>query len=742
MPKSESGRGHGAEISAYDNGYCRHRHTVKFCQMVVSKPENHDNGAEQADIVAAARDFVAALPSRPGLEQAVQDGQAIAAIVASLGLPPDVVAAVHLYPLVRDGIIDDDDLNNSTLASLSQVVWGLVRLGRFSLPPDWQPGEALAVQQSEALRKMLLAVVSDVRLVLVRIAEQLHRMRSAKTASAAEKQALSTETREIYAALANRLGVWQLKWELEDLAFRYMEAETYAQIAGALKEKREEREAFIEAVKGILRRELQAAGVEAEVTGRPKHIYSIWRKMQRKDRGLESLFDIRALRILVNDVKDCYAALGVVHNLWSYLPGEFDDYIANPKENDYRSLHTAVIGPQGKTLEVQIRSFDMHRQAELGVAAHWRYKEGGGTPAAFDQKIRFLRQLLDPGSDSGDLLDQIRDDLFEDRVYAVSPKGDVVELPAGATPLDFAYHVHTQVGHRCRGAKVNGRIVALTYKVQNGDKIEIITGSQPQPSRDWLSPRLGYLAGSRSRAKVRNWFRHQDRDQHLRQGREILERELARLNVRDVATDTIAAQLKFSNTDTLCVALGAGDVTSAAVATALQQMRGIDTARTLKRRRPARRKTGEAEGVAVSGVGDLMCNFARCCRPVPPEPITGYITQGRGVSIHRKDCGNFLGLNKRHPERIIEVDWGRSESATYPVDLTLRAYDRSGLIRDISTILADESANVTNLSSKTDKKTLETVMEISVEIRDLPTLSTTIARLEQLPNVIGVQRRS
>jgi GTP pyrophosphokinase len=710
--------------------------------MVVSKPENHNNGAEQAQIVAAAREFVAALPARPGLDQAIGDGEAIAAIVGSLGLPHDVVAAVHLYPLVRDGFVDETNLNNSGLSSLYKLILGMVRLGRFSLPTDWQPGEALAVQQSEALRKMLLAVVSDVRLVLVRIAEQLHRMRSAKSASATEKLALSTETREIYAALANRLGVWQLKWELEDLAFRYTEADTYAEIAHALKEKREEREAFIEDVKSILRRELRAAGVEAEVTGRPKHIYSIWRKMQRKDRGLESLFDIRAVRILVNDIKDCYAALGVVHNLWSYLPGEFDDYIANPKENDYRSLHTAVIGPQGKTLEVQIRSFEMHRQAELGVAAHWRYKEGGGTPAAFDQKIRFLRQLLDPGNDSGDLLDQIRDDLFEDRVYAVSPKGDVVELPSDATPLDFAYHVHTQVGHRCRGAKVNGRIVPLTYRIQNGDTIEIITGSQPQPSRDWLSPRLGYLAGSRSRAKVRSWFRQQDRDQHLRQGREILERELARLNVRDVATELVAAQLKVDTPDALYVALGAGDLTPAAVATALQHIRGVDTGKSIKRRQPARRKTGETEGVAVSGVGDLMCNFARCCRPVPPEPISGYITQGRGVSIHRQDCGNFLGLQRRCPERIIEVDWGRSESATYPVDLTLRAYDRSGLIRDISTILADEAANVTDLSSKTDKQTLETVMEIGVEIRDLPTLSTAIARLEQLPNVISVQRRS
>ena len=710
--------------------------------MAVSKPENHDNGTEQVNIVAATRLRVEALGSRPGLEASIGDGRDIAAIVASLGLPDDVVAAVHVYPLVRDGFVSENYNDDKLLGSLSRIVGGLLRLGQFSLPADWQPGEALAVQQSEALRKMLLAVVSDVRLVLVRIAEQLHRLRSAKNATDTEKQALALETREIYAALANRLGVWQLKWELEDLAFRYAEPDTYRSIARALKESRVEREAFIDGVRTTLQAELEAAGIEAEISGRPKHIYSIWRKMRRKDRGLDSLFDIRAVRVLVNDIKDCYAALGVVHNLWSYLPGEFDDYIANPKDNDYRSLHTAVIGPQGKTVEVQIRSHEMHRQAELGVAAHWRYKEGGGAPEAFDQKIRLLRQLLEPAGDSGDLLDQIRDDVFEDRVYAVSPKGDVVELPANATPLDFAYYVHTQVGHRCRGAKVNGRIVPLTYKVQNGDQIEIITGSQPQPSRDWLSAQLGYLASARSRAKVRNWYRQQDKDQHLRQGREILERELSRLNVRDVATDTIAAQLKQRNADALCVALGAGDLTAASIATALQHLRGVDQPKILRRRKTSRQKPAKPKGLEVSGVGDLMCNFARCCRPVPPEAIVGYITQGRGVSIHRQDCGNFLGLNQRNPERVMEVNWGSSDSATYPVELTLRAYDRSGLIRDISTILADESVNVTDLSSHTDKRTLETVMDLSVEIRDLPTLSTTIARLEQLPNVISVRRKS
>ena len=589
---------------------------------------------------------------------------------------------------------------------------------------------------------MLLAVVSDVRLVLVRIAEQLFRMRQAKHAPPEEQRAIAVETREIYSALANRLGVWQLKWELEDLAFRYLEPDTYANIARALNEKRTEREQFIEQVKATLQAELVSQGVKAEISGRPKHIYSIWRKMQRKDSGLDDLYDIRAVRVLVDDVKGCYAALGAAHNLWSYLPGEFDDYIANPKDNDYRSLHTAVIGPEGKTVEVQIRSFDMHRQAELGVAAHWRYKEGGGSTAAFDQKIRFLRQLLEPTGGGEDLLAQLRDDVFEDRVYAVSPKGDVVELPAHATPLDFAYHVHTQVGHRCRGAKVNGRIVPLTYTVQNGDKIEIITGTQSQPSRDWLSPQLGYLAGARSRAKVRNWFRHQDRDQHQRQGRDILDRELSRLNVRDVATDEIARRLKHKNTDALCVSLGAGDLTSAAIATALQQLRGTELPDKIRPRRAPRRKDRKSDAIAVSGVGDLLCNFARCCRPVPPEPIIGYITQGRGVSIHRQDCGNFLGLNQRHPERIIEVGWGDSESATYPVDLTLRAHDRTGLLRDISTVLADEKASVTDLKSHTDRKSMQTVMDISVEISDLPTLSTAITRLEQIPNVVSVTRRA
>jgi GTP pyrophosphokinase len=710
--------------------------------MSASKHETSINSGEQADILGIVDDLIAALPSSVACAAATSEGRDIDTIVASLGLPDDVRAAVRLCPFVREEFIDYKTLENNNLSDLSRLIRELLQLASFELPQEWVPGQALAERQSEALRKMLLAVVSDIRLVLARIAEQLYRLRQAKKAPRNVQQTLAIETREIYAALASRLGVWQIKWELEDLAFRYLDPDTYLSIAKALKEKRGEREDFIEGVTTHLQQELAGESIAGEISGRPKHIYSIWRKMQRKDRGLETLYDIRAVRILVDDVANCYAALGVVHNLWSYLPGEFDDYIANPKDNDYQSLHTAVIGPDGKTLEIQIRTRDMHRQAELGVAAHWRYKEGGGAPAAFDQKIQFLRQLLEPAGDGSDLLDQIRDDVFEDRVYAISPKGDVVELPANATPLDFAYHVHTQVGHRCRGAKINGRIVPLTHKIENGDQVEIITGSQPQPSRDWLSPKLGYLAGSRSRAKVRNWFRGLDRDEHLRHGREILDRELVRLGVRDVASEEIAKRLKQKNSDTLLVALGAGDMTAASIATALQKMRGTEIPRPVRQKRSQKHKENKANGIAVSGIGDLMCNFARCCRPVPPEAITGYITQGRGVTIHRQDCGNVLGLYQRYPERTIEVDWGSSESATYPVDLTLRAFDRTGLLRDITMVLADENANILEVKTIAQEDSMESLLHLSIEIPDLPTLSTAVTRLEQLPNVVSVKRKT
>jgi GTP pyrophosphokinase len=717
--------------------------------MITTEQENRHLSSDPDDIVTVTRQWISTHPVCATTPQRAE-GEAVASILEQLGLSRPLLAAAAVHPLLRDGLLRSDDLASTRLAELSDIVSGLDQLGRVSLPPDWRPGEVLATSQSEALRRMLLAMASDVRLVLIRIAEQLYRLRAARDAPREQQRTLAIETREIFAPLANRLGVWQLKWELEDLSFRYLEPETYTRIVRALNEKRTEREAAIENVRKVFAAELAANGVNALVSARPKHIYSIWRKMKRKDSGLEHIFDIRAVRILVENLSDCYAALGVVHNRWSYLSGEFDDYIANPKENRYRSLHTAVIGPGNQVVEVQIRTHEMHREAELGVAAHWRYKEGGYPKAAFDQKIQFLRQLLEPAhpdgdgdSDGdGDLLERIRGDIFEDRVYALSPKGDVVEMPAGATPLDFAYHVHTQVGHRCRGAKVNGRIVPLTYKVQNGDKIEIITGKEPQPSRDWVSPQNGYLAAARSRVKVRNWFRQQDKDQNRSQGRDILDRELARLNIRDLATDAIANELKLLNTEALCVALGAGDVTSTAVANAVQRLRKevVETPAPAKRRR--RRKGVANEQVEIRGVGDLLCTLARCCRPVPPEEIVGYITKGRGVGIHRHDCKNFRNLYSRHPERVIEVDWLDPSDENYAAELVLQAYDRQGLLRDVSSVLADEKVSIDSIQTSTDKQRMQARMELKFLVPGLAALSSIIGRLEQLPNVTSVRRKS
>ena len=707
--------------------------------MMSSAPEKNVSKSNDDALVSAARGFLRRVPASEGAKAAIVQGEAILKIVQPLELSQRLQATILVYPLLRD---ETPDFAGTDIEELQEPAAQLVQLGRFSLSDDWQPGEALASQQSETLRKMLLSVVSDPRLILIRIAEQLDRMRHAKCAPDSEQKRLAIETREIYAPLANRLGVWQLKWELEDLAFRYLEDETYRFIAKSLNEKRREREQFIEKICATLRVELQTEGITAEVNGRPKHIYSIWRKMQRKEGGIEQIFDVRAVRIFVHDVAQCYAALGVVHRLWAYLPGEFDDYIANPKKNDYESLHTAVIGPNGKTLEVQIRTYDMHQHAELGVAAHWRYKEGSRAGAAFDRKINYLRQLLDPSNSESDLLDQIREDVLEDRVYAVSPKGDVVELTDNATPLDFAYHVHTQVGHRCRGAKVNGRIVPLTYKIRNGDKIEIITGKHAQPSRDWLNPQLGYLASARSRTKLRNWFRQQDRDQNQKQGRDILDRELHRLSARDIPFEDIARQMKASSAESLCVALGAGDVTGAAIARAVQLLRPTEPAEKLRRSAKNKKASSASNQIIVQGVGDLMCSFARCCNPVPPENIGGYITRLRGVSIHREDCGNFLHLNAASPERVIEVSWGDAADASYPADLLIEAYDRQGLLRDISNVLADEKVAVTALRTKSDKQRMEAIMDLSVSVSGLPALSRVISRLEQLPNVMTVRRKT
>jgi len=709
---------------------------ARASQKPVAKERQAD--ADEA-LVDAARRFTETFDGRQAATARTQASDLLD-MLEPFALRAELKASVLLYPLVREELCNPSKLP-TPLTDLKALVGDLLQLGRFTLPEEWRPGEALATHQSEALRKMLLAAVADPRLVLVRIAEQLQRLRAAKSTPARQVRT-AVETREIYAPLASRLGVWQLKWELEDLAFRFLEPATYKQIARALNEKRTERETFIESTCAELAADMEVAGIVATINGRPKHIYSIWRKMQRKDHDLERIFDIRAVRVFVDDVAQCYAALGVVHHRWSYLPGEFDDYIANPKDNNYQSLHTAVIGPGGRTLEVQIRTHEMHRHAELGVAAHWRYKEGAAPGGAFDRKIGYMRQMLEPSERDSDLLEQVRDDVLEDRVYAVTPRGDVVDLPVGATPLDFAYHVHTQVGHRCRGAKVNGRIVPLTHRVENGDAVEIITGTNPQPSRDWLSPRLGYLAASRSRTKVRNWFREQDREQNARHGRDILERELGRLSAKDQALDGIAGQLRFKDVDSLCVALGAGDVSAAAVAGAVQALRGVDHEAPLRTRRHTPKKAGASGHIAIQGIDDLMCNFARCCRPVPPEAIVGYITQTRGVSIHRATCGNLRNLGARQPQRVVDVSWGDSGDAQYTAELTVHAYDRQGLLRDVSVVLSDEHASIESVDTRKDRKALQAILELAVVVPNLPALSRVMSRLEALPNVTSVRRRA
>ncbi len=626
------------------------------------------------------------------------------AALAQLQADDDVLLAALLVPLRQGGLIDESRALELCGEPAVHLARELERVGDSGIPPGWNPGQHLRPEQAEGLRKLLLALASDVRLVLIRLALQLVRMRGMKSAPETELRRAALEAQEIYAPLANRLGIWQFKWELEDLAFRFSAPEEYKRIAGWLKSKRAEREQYIEDVKRELSRELDQLGIRGEVTGRPKHIYSIWRKMQRKSLQFDQVMDVLAVRVMVDTISECYAALGIVHGLWQYIPGEFDDYIATPKGNNYRSLHTAVIGPGKLPLEVQIRTREMHEHAELGVAAHWQYKEGRKVEASFQQKMVWLRQLLEPAQREGvepDLLAGLQAEVFEDRVFALSPKGEVVDLPRGATPLDFAYQVHTNLGHRCRGARVNGRMVTLDYKLSNGDTVEIIPSKQPHPSRDWLLPQLGFLASPRSRAKVRGWFRKQDEAQNREQGRQMLERELDRLGVRAPPLPEILGDLGLANSDALYQGLGEGDITLAQVAGAVHRRlhERQEVQRGPRLAKPAAH--GGSTGMVIDGVGDLLSTIARCCRPVPPEEILGYITIGRGVSIHRANCPNLVRLREVNPERVLTVDWGRpSAERTFPVAIVIDAYDRRGLVRDISGVLADEHISIEAMNSR------------------------------------------
>jgi GTP pyrophosphokinase len=666
----------------------------------------------------------------------------VAEIVRALDADDDVVIAAMIQPLLDGGYIDQTGAEKRFGKEAARLARALSQLGQFGLPADWTPDRGLEAAQAEALRKMLLAMIGDVRLVVVRLAEQLQKMRSAKDVGTTRQRKLAIETREVYAPLANRLGVWQVKWELEDLAFRYLEPLQYKHIASALKTRRSERERYIEELKTLLQSEMRSAGIEAVIDARPKHIFSIWRKMQVKQLAFEQLMDIRAARVLVGSIAECYAALGVVHSLWQFIPGEFDDYIATPKDNLYRSIHTAVIGPGGEPVEIQIRTHEMHANSERGVAAHWRYKEGGRSNQAYERKINELRSLLAPteGTEgSRDFLDRVRVDLFQDRVYVLSPKGEIVDVPVGGTPLDFAYQVHTDLGHRTRGAKVNGRMVPLDYRLKNSETVEIITAKTPQPSRDWLSTQSGFLASPRHRNKVRAWFRKQDTSQNKTEGRAMLERELQRLGEKSPPIADLLRELALDSTDSLHEALGLGEVSAAQVAGAMQRL--LHARQAPPEHPPAREASLRAPDIEVQGIGDLLSTYARCCKPVPPEPIVGYITVGRGVSIHSQACANLARLKIKSPARVLAVDWDEMGRSDFPVDIEVHAFDRRGLVRDVSAALADEKISIQGMTTVTDKRDNIVRMRIGISIAGLPQLSNVLTRIVQLPNVISARRK-
>ena len=609
----------------------------------------------------------------------------------------ELATAVLAKPAVGLPGITPEKLARLIGSPAAETALALVRLGELGLPRDWSPTQGLDSRQAETLRKMLLAVVSDPRLVLARLAEQLVELRHARALPPEERERLAVETRAVFAPLANRLGVWQLKWELEDLAFRYLDADEYRHIAAALNERRADRERYIEELCTSLQAEMRKAGINAEVYGRPKHMYSIYRKMQRKHLAFDQLFDVRAVRVVVSSIPECYAALGVVHGLWHYIPGEFDDYVATPKGNFYRSIHTAVIGPGGKSVEVQIRTREMHEHAELGVAAHWTYKEGGARNAQYERKIEWVRKLLEPQdtpSDENDrnFLERMRTELFEDRVYALTPKGEVIDLPQGATPLDFAYQIHTSLGHRCKGAKVNGRIVPLTYTLKNGEIVEVIAGKLESPSRDWLAPEQGYLGSPHSRTKVRAWFRKQE----------------------EATQPPVAASVAAAPT-----------VVEPVVAPVV--------------RRRARRAVGGAP-VDIEGVGDLPTTLARCCAPLRPQPIAGYVTLGRGVTIHRADCPSLARMRASRPERVLQVEWASDSAEGLVVQISVTAYDRRGLVRDVTDVLALERLSIEAMTTTTDRDAGTAHVLATVSVTDLEQLARLLRRLAGVPNVTHARR--
>jgi GTP diphosphokinase / guanosine-3',5'-bis(diphosphate) 3'-diphosphatase len=698
---------------------------------------------------------------------------AVAIILAEMHVPPDVIAAGLLHDTVEDTEITLHDLRRDfgdEIANLVDGVTKLTQLPRVSRgdqhPEDvireeeqrqiaerrGIPDPELAAEQmarsrkhdlvSETLRKTFIAMGDDVRVVLIKLADRLHNMRTLGYMPVSKRKRIAQETMDIFAPLANRLGIWQMKWELEDLAFRYIDPEKYKEIATHLAERRNDREREMEEITKKLQALSAEVGTKAEITGRPKHIYSIYKKMVRKGVQFEMIHDVRGVRILVPDVQACYSMLGVIHTRWRPIPGQFDDYIAVPKDNFYQSLHTAVVYDDGKTLEVQIRTSEMDQNAELGIAAHWRYKEGVARDDAFERRILWFRSLMEwrqDIKDAGEFVAGLKSDVFEDRVYVFTPKGDIIDLPAGSTPLDFAYHVHTDIGHRCRGAKVNGKLVSLDYQLKTGEQVEILTAKRGGPSRDWLNPNQGVVRTQRAKAKIRNWFVKQAREQNINQGRQLLDRELHRLGIGEVNQELLARSLENRSVDDMLIALGTGDITMTRLDSQLLYEEEDDEGLKFGSRTGVETEIQSHDTIAVVGLKGLLTTIAKCCNPVPGDDIIGYITRGRGATVHRKDCPNILRLRER--ERLVKVSWGEPKR-TYPVSVCVKAYDRDGLIRDITNLISNEGINMNQVQvGVTQKKKLNVaVFDLVLEVREIDQLMRVLTRIETLPNVLEAIR--
>ena len=707
---------------------------MELAEQLIEKIRAYAPDAD-LDLIRRAYEVAArahASQTRATGEPYVEHAVAVADILADLQLEAEPLAAALLHDVPEDTTVTLKDVRAQFGDEVAKLVDGVTKLALMREMSRSREG-ALAEAQAENLRKVFLATVDDIRVIMIKLADRLHNMRTL-FGLAEEKQArIAQETLDIYAPLANRLGIWELKWQLEDLALRYLDPDQYQEIANLLAEKREEREQYIARVIKVLRSRLEAEGIEADISGRPKHIYSIYRKMQEKDRDFEEIYDVRGVRVLLDDIRDCYAVLGIVHGMWRPIPGQFDDYIASPKDNLYQSLHTAVIGPEGRPLEIQIRTWEMHRVAEYGIAAHWRYKEHTKRDLSLEAKIAWLRQVSEwrqDVTDAHEFVESLKSDVLPERVYVFTPKGDIVDLPQGATPVDFAYYIHTEIGHRCRGAKVNGRLVPLNTKLRTGEKVEILTAKKGGPSRDWLNSQLGYINTARARSKVRQWFKVQERKENIAEGRAVLEKELHRLGLEQKSFDQIAALFKYEDVDTFLAAIGYGDVSPQQIATKLAEI----SEQPLFFPEPIL-PASSVVGVQVKGVGDLMTRLAHCCNPVPGDPIIGYITRGTGITVHHRDCPNIKNLDT---ERLIEVDWGVTREA-YPVLIRIEAFDRAGLLRDLAAIVADEGISMSAVNVSTHDDNTASI-QATLQIAGIEQLREVLSRLEGVRDVLEVRR--